>query len=503
MENLLHSIDENIIKSFLIYNKIKSTPILNSSAEAFLNLTLKDKLDDVTSSKIKNLKKEIDSDFETVSNQLSLENSNLHSFLISVETSSLPNFNQNDNNEKISAESLNVNETITNNQTNNNSPHKPTRIYMDGVFDIIHSGHFNAIRQSKKLGDVLVVGVNSDLDVEKSKGPTLMNCKERAALVHACKWVDEVIEDTPYTPTISLLDSLNIDFCAHGDDMPVDSNGVGCYDEIKNNGRLKVFKRTEGISTTEIIGRLLMCTKESDRQKTQLPEKNNMPITSSALLKDITESEYDEFNKGPVVSNFLTTGWRLIEFCNNKVPKQGEKVVYLDGAFDILHIGHIEMLKKAKGLADFLYVGIHDDKTVNGYLGKNSPILNLQERVFNLLALKYVDDVVIGAPLKINEDLIRSLKINKVLCVKSAKKDNNNKDDYVNNEEIKKQQYDPYEVPKKLGIYEEISYDFDLNNEILVKRILEKREQYVKKYKNKSKKEEIYYKNEKVYLQEI
>merc|ERR1712032_822498 len=72
---------------------------------------------------------------------------------------------------------------------------KKTRIYMDGVFDIIHSGHFNALRQGKKFGHILVVGVNSDSDVEKAKGPPLMNVQERANLVRACKWVDEVVID--------------------------------------------------------------------------------------------------------------------------------------------------------------------------------------------------------------------------------------------------------------------------------------------------------------------
>lgn len=503
MENLIKSLDETSIKIFLLFEKIKSTPNLSELAESFLDLLASGKLDKISSTKINNLKKEVDLELKTITT-LSAAQPN------SQITKQTKNSNSNQ-----TSNSLNNNENENQNENQNeneNPPHKPTRIYMDGVFDIIHSGHFNAIRQSKKLGDILVVGVNSDADVEKSKGPTLMSCKERAALARACKWVDEVIEDTPYTPTIELLNSLNIDFCAHGDDMPVNAFGVGCYDEIKSAGKLKIFKRTEGISTTEIIGRLLMCTKESDRQKPQLPgdKKGSLPITSSALLKDITEAEFFEFNKGPVVSSFLTTGWRLIEFCNNNVPQLGQKVVYIDGAFDILHIGHIEMLKKAKELADFLYVGIHDDKTVNCYLGKNSPILNLQERVFNLLALKYVDDVVIGAPLKINEDLIRSLKINKVLCVKSDISETaNNAELNISNsnhsERFKEKLAfeDPYEVPKKLGIYEEIFYEFELNNEILVKRILEKREQYVKKYKNKSEKEEIYYKQEKVYLQEI
>lgn len=81
-----------------------------------------------------------------------------------------------------------------------------TKIYVDGAFDLIHSGHYNAIRQSKAFGDILVVGVNSDADILKTKGPTIMNCAERSEIFRHCKFVDEVVPDTPYTPTLDLLD---------------------------------------------------------------------------------------------------------------------------------------------------------------------------------------------------------------------------------------------------------------------------------------------------------
>jgi ethanolamine-phosphate cytidylyltransferase len=214
-------------------------------------------------------------------------------------------------------------------------------------------------------------------------------------------------------------------------------------------------------------------------------------MTSSSLLQKVGDTT---FEKGPVVSCFLTTGRRLHEFCNNKIPKENDRVVYVDGAWDILHIGHIEILKKAKELGDFLFVGVHDDTTINQHRGKNYPILNLQERVFNLLALKYVDDVVIGAPWKINEDLVKSLKISVVAHGTQAKYD----EDYS----IKNESDDPYSVPKNMGIYHEILSEFDMNSEVLVKRIFEKREHYLKKYEKKSTSEKGYYEN-KEYLQEI
>lgn len=364
---------------------------------------------------------------------------------------------------------------------------KPVRIYMDGVFDIIHSGHFNAIRQSKKLGDILVVGVNSDADVEKAKGPTLMNQKERAALVRECKWADEVVEDTPYTPTIELMDQLNCDYCAHGDDMPLNENGDDCYAKIKKAGRMRVFKRTEGISTTDIIGKLLMVTKDNVKARSNSKEM----IKATDLANEIKNSSND-FQIGPVVSNFLTTSWRLVEFSNNRSPKPNDKVVYIDGAFDILHIGHIETLRAAKALGDFLYVGLHDDVTVNTHKGKNYPILNLQERVLNILSLRCVDDVIIAAPWKISEDMIKSLKINIVVEGSNKKTEHDN---------LYSVEDDPYVVAKKLGIYVSIESKFDLTNEILVKRIIENRSHYIKKYTNKKAKEDDYY-QQKEYVEE-
>jgi glycerol-3-phosphate cytidylyltransferase-like family protein len=74
--------------------------------------------------------------------------------------------------------------------------------------------------------DVLVLGVNSDADLLKTKGPTIMNNSERNEIMRHCKFVDEVIEETPYSPYLQFLDDINCQFYAHGDDPCFDSNGV-------------------------------------------------------------------------------------------------------------------------------------------------------------------------------------------------------------------------------------------------------------------------------------
>ncbi|XP_052109632.1 ethanolamine-phosphate cytidylyltransferase [Arachis duranensis] len=52
-------------------------------------------------------------------------------------------------------------------------------------------------------------------------------------------------------------------------------------------------------------------------------------------------------------------------FSNGKGPGPDARIVYIDGAFDLFHAGHVEILKKARQLGDFLLVGIHSDETVS------------------------------------------------------------------------------------------------------------------------------------------
>jgi len=79
-----------------------------------------------------------------------------------------------------------------------------------------------------------VVGVVCDEEIEIHKGPSIMKIAERAEIVAACKWVDEVASDmVPYNPTIPLIDKLKCDFVGHGDDMVFSADGKDSYWEIK------------------------------------------------------------------------------------------------------------------------------------------------------------------------------------------------------------------------------------------------------------------------------
>ena len=109
------------------------------------------------------------------------------------------------------------------------------RILLNGCFDIMHAGHYNALRQAKSLFSgmgvkvVLVAGVHRTESITKQKGPPVMSYEERARMVASCKWVDEVAVIPEYLINVALLDSLRLDFVAHGDDLPIRTDGAGMY----------------------------------------------------------------------------------------------------------------------------------------------------------------------------------------------------------------------------------------------------------------------------------
>jgi ethanolamine-phosphate cytidylyltransferase len=139
-------------------------------------------------------------------------------------------------------------------------------------YDMVHFGHANACRQAKLMGTYLIVGVHSDglylifnkslfnyislAEITKHKGPPVFNEQERYKMVRAIKWVDQVVEDAPYVTTLETLEEYNCAFCVHGDDITVTADGVDTYHIVKSAGRYKECKRTQGVSTTDLVGRL-------------------------------------------------------------------------------------------------------------------------------------------------------------------------------------------------------------------------------------------------------
>ena len=79
----------------------------------------------------------------------------------------------------------------------------------------------------------------------------------------------------------------------------------------------------------------------------------------------------------------------------DRLKKHGKKIVFTNGCFDILHSGHIKLLKKAKSLGDFLILAINSDKSVKRIKGKKRPIIDEKNRAIIVDSIKFVDFVYI------------------------------------------------------------------------------------------------------------
>lgn len=96
------------------------------------------------------------------------------------------------------------------------------------------------------------------------------------------------------------------------------------------------------------------------------------------------------------------------ETCEN-FRRQGKKIIFTNGCFDILHVGHVRYLAAAKNFGDLLIVGLNSDESVRNLKGNSRPVNNENDRAEVLLALKAVDHVTIFSE-QTAENLIAQVK---------------------------------------------------------------------------------------------
>jgi rfaE bifunctional protein nucleotidyltransferase chain/domain len=129
-------------------------------------------------------------------------------------------------------------------------------VFTNGCFDIIHLGHIDYLSKAKDLGDILLIGLNTDDSVKRLKGDNrpIKNQRERAVLLASLRFVDGIIlfnEDTPY----DLIKKIEPDILIKGSDYKKEEI-VGA-DIIKNTGgEIITIDFLEGYSTTSILNKI-------------------------------------------------------------------------------------------------------------------------------------------------------------------------------------------------------------------------------------------------------
>lgn len=252
---------------------------------------------------------------------------------------------------------------------------------------------------------------------------------DRVSAVDACRWSTLSVPHAPYVTFLPWISHYGCYYVVHGDDITSDSSGEDCYRYVKAAGRFLVVKRTPGISTTDLVGRMLLCTRThfiksltrmlgGDEGLGDVAERKK---TGQEMMQRIRDYATDEtgLQLGPEVWSWSAsksakedhvveeagTCSRMVE---GKGPKPGQRIVYVDGGFDLFSSGHIEFLRQVMKAEEaigqkagwydasakhqrvidhgedfspaYIIAGVHDDEVINRWKGVNYPIMNIFER---------------------------------------------------------------------------------------------------------------------------
>lgn len=130
-------------------------------------------------------------------------------------------------------------------------------VFTNGCFDLLHVGHVRTLERARSLGDALVVAINSDRSIREIKGPArpVMPEAERAEILAALAPVDFVVVFDEATPG-AVIEALVPDVLVEGADRGPESI-VGRETVERAGGRVRRIPLVEGVSTTDIIQRVL------------------------------------------------------------------------------------------------------------------------------------------------------------------------------------------------------------------------------------------------------
>ncbi len=326
---------------------------------------------------------------------------------------------------------------------------KVFRVYMDGCFDLMHFGHANALRQARAIASFastggkeggyvegaeeveLIVGLVSDEEILRCKGPPVLPEQERVKCVRAVKWVDDIIANVPYELTREFVEELfsekyGIDCIVHGDDPCYLPDGTDAYAIPKALGKYREIKRTEGVSTTDLVARLLEYADASENTTSQVGDESSGG----------KRSEKNERHE----ARFCTTASRIAQFAakvsysktskmheetekrkTDKKQRKNEKneettCCYVVGAFDVFNAGHVELLEECSFVADKVVCAvIADEYLTRDQTNQPPPMLNQSERAMSAIACRHCDDVVVGAPARLTDDICKTFNVTAVV----------------------------------------------------------------------------------------
>ena len=182
--------------------------------------------------------------------------------------------------------------------------------------------------------------------------------------------------------------------------ITLSEDGVAIFDNelrIHPTVAREVFDVTgAGDTVLASLGYALACNKNIDEAIKFANLASGIVVgkvgAATTTINEIIEYE-SSLNKSSSDSRIKT--WDEISSITSELKNKGKKIIFTNGCFDILHIGHVKYLEKAKTFGDILIVGLNSDKSVTRLKGKNRPINPQVDRSYILASLEVVDYVVI------------------------------------------------------------------------------------------------------------
>ena len=129
-------------------------------------------------------------------------------------------------------------------------------VFTNGCFDILHVGHIRYLSEAKSLGDILVIGINSDKSVKELKGPSrpIYSLSDRALILSELRYVDYVVSFEEQTP-LELIKIIMPDILVKGGDYTLETV-VGSSEVIHSGGQVKLLQFHNGYSSTNYIDKI-------------------------------------------------------------------------------------------------------------------------------------------------------------------------------------------------------------------------------------------------------
>ena len=182
--------------------------------------------------------------------------------------------------------------------------------------------------------------------------------------------------------------------------ITLSEEGVAIFDDelrIHPTFAREVFDVTgAGDTVLASLGFALSCNKNIDEAVNFANLASGVVVgkigSATASINEISEYE-SSLNKSNSIEHIKN--WNEISTIVGELRRKDKKIIFTNGCFDILHVGHVKYLEEAKKYGDVLILGLNSDKSVKKLKGKNRPINNQSDRAFILASLEVVDYLVI------------------------------------------------------------------------------------------------------------